>query len=233
MLFPFFDNATDMWTIVFRLCLSFVLSAVVGFERERSNQPAGLRTHILIGIGSTAFMLLSLNIPQFYKGELTADPTRIAAQVVTGIGFLGAGAILKIGINVKGLTTAANIWVVCAVGMSVGAGLYLPAFCLTALTIITLVLLNIVEKAFIKDRYYKRLRFEFADRNFHLNEIMEVLREFHIEATNIDFSESIQKEKLVLIVGLQYIGDIDTIRLYEKLHRLPDLIKVEFSRREQ
>jgi putative Mg2+ transporter-C (MgtC) family protein len=233
MLFPYFSDATDMWTIVFRLGLSFVLSAVIGFERERSNQPAGLRTHTLIGIGSTAFMLLSLNIPQFYKGELAADPTRIAAQIVTGIGFLGAGAILKIGINVKGLTTAANIWVVCGVGMCVGAGLYLPAFCLTGLTIITLVLLNLLEKALIKNRHYKKLRFEFRDQDFHLNEIMDILKAFHIEITNIDFSESIPKEKLVVTVGIQYTGEIDTTKLYEKLHRLQDLLKVEFSRREQ
>ena len=97
-------------TAMLRLLVSFVAGMLIGVEREAHSQPAGMRTHILISLGSTLAMLLSIYIPQTFTGFQNGDPGRIAAQVVTGIGFLGAGAILRFGVNVKGLTTAASIW---------------------------------------------------------------------------------------------------------------------------
>ena len=102
------------------LCVALGLGAIIGIERELSDKAAGLRTNILICVGSCLFMIVSKN----FTGILNADPTRIAAQIVTGIGFIGAGAIMHEGEQVTGLTTAATIWVVAAVGMAVGAGNY-------------------------------------------------------------------------------------------------------------
>src|SRR6202046_5422069 len=102
------------------LCVALLLGAVIGIERELSDKAAGLRTHILICIGSCLFMIVSKN----FTGVINADPTPIAAQIVTGIGFLGAGAIMHEGERVVGLTTAATIWVVAAIGMAVGVGNY-------------------------------------------------------------------------------------------------------------
>jgi len=113
--------------LVVRLILSFVLSGLVGLEREVSLKPAGLRTHILVGLGSTLFTVLSL---QAFSGS---DPSRVAASIVVGIGFLGAGTIIKTKEKVIGLTTAATLWIVASIGVATGAGFYLLAIIATIL----------------------------------------------------------------------------------------------------
>jgi putative Mg2+ transporter-C (MgtC) family protein len=114
--------------IAIRLVIAAALSGLVGLEREWRERTAGLRTHMLVGVGSALFTLVSAyGFNDFLVGGsnvVRADPSRIAAQIVTGIGFLGAGAILRQGLNVRGLTTAAGLWVVAAIGMAVGAGYY-------------------------------------------------------------------------------------------------------------
>ena len=118
------------------LCVALGLGAVIGAEREFSDKAAGLRTNILICVGSCLFMIVSKN----FTGVLNADPTRIAAQIVTGIGFIGAGAIMHQGEQVSGLTTAATIWVVAAIGMACGVGDYSIGAFTTVLTLLVQVL---------------------------------------------------------------------------------------------
>jgi len=130
--------------MLIRLCLGFAAGAIIGFERSSRNQVAGLRTHILIAVGATLLMLLSIWIPQAIGGQ-SGDPGRIAAQVVSGIGFLGAGAIIRLGNNVKGLTTAASLWFVAAVGLALGAGMYIAAAIAEAISLITLIFLHRLE----------------------------------------------------------------------------------------
>ncbi len=109
--------------IVIRLAIASVLGMIVGFERERQNQPAGLRTHTILAIGSCLAMTISINLAmQFTPLVPNGDPARLAAQVVSGIGFLGAGAILRYGTSVKGLTTATSLWTTAMVGLAIGAG---------------------------------------------------------------------------------------------------------------
>ncbi|MCL6441562.1 MAG: MgtC/SapB family protein [Thermoleophilum sp.] len=136
------------WELVGRLALAVVLCGLVGLEREARDQPAGLRTHILVGLGSALFTLVSAYaFGEFRRaqpgpgGTVVSyyDPTRIAAQIVAGIGFLGAGAIIRQGINVRGLTTAAALWISAAVGMAAGAGFYLGAVATTVLALVALV----------------------------------------------------------------------------------------------
>ena len=116
------------WDILIRLLIAAGLGAVVGFERERSQQPAGLRTHIILVVGSTLAMTLSVNLAiQFQPLVPNGDPARLAAQVISGIGFLGAGAIFRYGVSIKGLTTATSLWTMAVVGLVVGAGHYLAA----------------------------------------------------------------------------------------------------------
>ncbi|MEI6510236.1 MAG: MgtC/SapB family protein [bacterium] len=128
------------WEILLRLALAVLLGGLIGVEREVTGKPAGLRTMVLVSLGSALFMVLSVLVasPNF-------DPTRIAAGVVTGIGFLGAGAIFREGLTVRGITTAATIWVTAAIGLASGAGLYLPALFTLALAMVTLVLLHPLE----------------------------------------------------------------------------------------
>jgi putative Mg2+ transporter-C (MgtC) family protein len=125
-----------------RLLLAAVLGAAIGIEREARDQPAGMRTHMLVAVGSATFTTLSI-----YGFQAPgADPARVAAQIVTGIGFLGAGAILKFGVNVRGLTTAASLWAVAAVGMGAGAGAWGVALGTTVIVIFSLGPLRFVER---------------------------------------------------------------------------------------
>src|ERR671913_2598451 len=128
--------------LVERLLLSAFLGATLGLEREFRQKYAGLRTNILIAIGSTLFTVMSIDLSW---GSGGGDPTRVAAQIVTGIGFLGAGAIMRTGADVRGLTTAATIWVNAAIGVAVGGGEYKLALIATGVTLLVLVLLNPVE----------------------------------------------------------------------------------------
>ena len=140
-----FETITEIEMII-RLCLGFAAGGIIGFERSSRRQIAGLRTHILIALGATCLMLLSIWVPQKFISLKNGDPGRIAAQVVSGIGFLGAGAIIRLGNNVKGLTTAASLWLVAAIGMLIGAGMYIVAAAAEVLGFVTLTLLERVER---------------------------------------------------------------------------------------
>jgi len=124
--------------VVIRLVLSVFLGSLIGFEREIKQHGAGLRTHILVCLGSTLIMLTSLYVFDIYKDIVTLDPARIAAGIITGIGFLCAGTIIRYGGTVRGLTTAASLWVTAAVGMAVGSGFYQAALITTFIVFIVL-----------------------------------------------------------------------------------------------
>lgn len=141
-----------------RLLAALVAGAAIGLEREARRQTAGLRTHILICLGSTLLMLLSIWMPQTHMDMKNGDPGRIAAQVVSGIGFLGAGAFIKIGNNMKGLTTAASIWVAAALGLAIGAGLWIPAFFALFVVLAVLIFLEPIERRFFPSERFKLLQ---------------------------------------------------------------------------
>jgi len=128
------------WQVLLRLAIAAGLGAALGLERELRDHEAGLRTHLLVCLGSAIFTVVgAYGFADFVVGGTTrADPTRIAAQIVTGIGFLGAGAIIRDGMNVRGLTTAANLWVVAAIGIACGAGYYSGALIGTAIALVAL-----------------------------------------------------------------------------------------------
>ena len=131
---------------IVKLVLSMLLGATIGFERRRKGQIAGMRTFALISMGATLVMLVSIYIPQVYLGLKNGDPGRIAAQVVSGVGFLGAGAIIQMKGSVRGLTTAAGIWMAACIGLAVGAGMYLVSIIATLLIIFILVNIERIEQ---------------------------------------------------------------------------------------
>jgi len=146
--------------IVARLLLAAVLGAIVGLEREVHDHPAGTRTHLLVSVGSAGFTVLSIYAFQ----APGADPARIAAQIVTGVGFLGAGAILKEGATIRGLTTAASLWATAAVGMAAGAGSWLTALTITVIVILSLWPLRLVADRVIgRDPHVVRMRLLIED----------------------------------------------------------------------
>lgn len=143
-------------TILIRILLAAFLGGLVGIEREIHGRAAGLRTHILVSTGAALFTITSISIALSYGRLGAADPSRIAAQVVTGIGFLGAGAIIRYGASIRGLTTAASIWAVSAIGLAVGAGMYGAAGITTFVVIMVLVLSRLEERMELKG-YARRM----------------------------------------------------------------------------
>jgi putative Mg2+ transporter-C (MgtC) family protein len=131
--------------IIMRLVLTVVLSGLIGLERQLHKRTAGLRTHILVSLGSCLIMLTSLYVFDIYKEITKLDPARIAAGVITGIGFLGAGTIIREKEGVKGLTTAASLWVVAGIGLAVGCGFKRAAIYTTVLAVIVLFFLRFIE----------------------------------------------------------------------------------------
>lgn len=135
------------YQILARLLMATLLSGLIGFEREARGRTAGFRTHILVCLGATLIMLTSIYIFEAYKSVASMDPARIAAQVVTGIGFLGAGTIIRSGASVRGLTTAASLWAVAGIGLAVGVGFYFGAIVTTILVFVTLEVFSKMEEA--------------------------------------------------------------------------------------
>jgi len=145
-------------TIIAKLLLAALAGALVGIEREKHGRPAGLRTHLLVALASCLMMIISESVYLKYgkipgTSTLRIDPARIAAQIIAGIGFIGAGVILKEGLSVRGLTTAACLWLAAAIGMGFGLGLYLPTIVSTLIAISALIFLKRLEPYIQKDRY--------------------------------------------------------------------------------
>ncbi len=141
-----------------KLLLAAVAGGTVGLEREKHGRPAGLRTHLLVALGACLMMIVSEAFQLKYaafdvNSAVRLDPGRTAAQIVTGIGFLGAGVIIKEGISVRGLTTAASLWLVAGLGMAFGMGLFLPGAMATVLALLSLIFLKKLEPIINKDRY--------------------------------------------------------------------------------
>ncbi|OGT97057.1 MAG: magnesium transporter MgtC [Geobacteraceae bacterium GWB2_52_12] len=144
--------------MVGRLLLASLLGALIGLEREIHGRTAGFRTHLLVSLGSALFVIVSINFYLTFgntsgTGVLGVDPGRIAAQVVTGIGFLGAGAIIRDKTSVRGLTTAACLWVAAAIGVACGSGLYLLSIAVTGIAILSLIALKKIEARLARDSY--------------------------------------------------------------------------------
>lgn len=131
--------------VLVRLVLAAVLSGLVGLEREAKRRAAGLRTHILVAVGSALILLTGVHMMALYRGVVEVDPSRLAAQVVSGIGFLGAGTIIQFRDSVRGLTTAASVWTAAGIGLAVGSGFYLGAAAATGLVLVVLLLLRSLE----------------------------------------------------------------------------------------
>lgn len=194
------DPNVNILGAIFKLLLSLLLGAVVGLERRHKGQIAGMRTFALISMGATLAMLVSIYIPQEYMGLKNGDPGRIAAQVISGIGFLGAGAIIQMKGSVRGLTTAAGIWMTACIGLAVGAGMYVIAVAACLLIIFVLMFLESLEKRLFKGGEAKIVRLKvdeiltdtsvyhecFAKYNVHISD--EYLRyDYTREISTINF----------------------------------------------
>lgn len=191
------------WAVLFRLILAAALSGIIGFEREFHGRAAGFRTHILLCIGSTLVMLTSMHIFDVYYGKVACDPARLAAGVVTGIGFLGAGAIMRSRASVRGLTTAASLWAVAGIGLAVGSGLYFASVVTTILVMITLMLFSHLEHAMIRKDWYKTIIIETKEGVEQLKRIRGILAEYKVEITDFEAERSADALFMILKLGLK------------------------------
>lgn len=163
MIDSLFSSEVTILNSVFKLILSLILGSIVGLERRHKGQIAGMRTFALISMGATLAMLVSIYIPQEYMGLKNGDPGRIAAQVISGIGFLGAGAIIQMKGSVRGLTTAAGIWMTACIGLAIGAGMYVIATIACMLIIFVLTILEISERHLFRGNEAKIVRLKVGE----------------------------------------------------------------------
>lgn len=141
--------------VAFRLLVATGLGALIGLEREAHGKGAGFKTYSLVCLGSCLMMIVSIDVFEIYKNVAQVDPGRIAAQAVTGIGFLGAGAIIRAQERVRGLTTAAGIWAACAIGLACGLGIYKQAVMTTVLVLIVLIVFSKVQRNILPKKHHE------------------------------------------------------------------------------
>jgi len=208
-----------LWEVALRLLLASVLCGAIGFEREVRDQPAGFRTHILLGLGAALFTLVSAyGFEPFTRAALSGsslqfDPTRITAQIVAGVGFLGAGAIIRQGRDVRGLTTAASLWAASAIGMAVGAGYLFGAAAATTLAMATLYALRRFRSSIISP-----LRLDSAGLDLDLREpdrspanALQILRHHGIAIRRMDAELDEERVRYRLQVRVQPPADIHAV----------------------
>ncbi len=216
--------------VLIRILVAAVLGALVGIERERTGQPAGLRTHIILVVGAALTMTLSINLAiEFRPLVPNGDPARLAAQVISGIGFLGAGAIFRFGTGVKGLTTATSLWTMAIVGLVVGAGHYISAIAATLVILLTLIVINIVENRFIKSYKTLKLLVEANSRISVVDEVTQTIsknakllgppileKNFKSERTQMEYTISLTTSISIEPI-IDAIGRIEGVRLVKMI----------------
>ncbi|UCH89137.1 MAG: MgtC/SapB family protein [Thermoplasmata archaeon] len=214
---------------IIKIGLSILCGGIIGLERESSQHPAGLRTLILVCLGSTLFMFVPyLALEPAFRGlNINLDVTRVAAGVVTGIGFLGAGVIFKEGTNVKGLTTAASIWVVASIGLLVGIGFYIIA--LFATIVITLVLhfFHIVEREYFKYDEFNYLKIKIKDKPEVKANLEKLLLRYKIKLELHNFNRG--KNKLILLYEVEPPRTLRKDRISNILLQNPDVLEIAWQ----
>ena len=211
--------------IILRVLVGAVLGAAVGLERERNDQPAGLRTHMILVIGATLAMVLSVNLGYLFGREGSpSDPARLAAQVISGIGFLGAGAILRYGFTVKGLTTATSLWTMAIVGLTVGAGYYLIGVIATGLMLVVLGLLNNLENRFVRTAVSRFIQVEANYQKGVVKSIRKIVQKYSDNLLSFTIQKHVKNQRLrIQVVArisrdqtleelIEAISDIDGVR---------------------
>ena len=181
----------SVWDIILRMACAMLVGAVIGTEREFTHRPAGMRTHMLVSLGACAVMITSqMLFAQYRVYGATPDPARLSAQVITGIGFLGAGTILKEGPTIKGLTTAASIWAVACLGIAVGAGYYAVGLVGAACMMITLTVFEWLQELLLRTNY---ALYNFSATCTDIAYVLDLIRRLAAEADGIVTSTEVEE----------------------------------------
>lgn len=211
------------YEIVIRLILASVLGGLIGLEREVNNRPAGLRTHVLVSVGSALIMLISMyGFNGLGESGIGGEPARLAAQVVSGIGFLGAGTILRQGNSIQGLTTAASLWVSGGIGLAIGNGYYLGGFVTSGIVLFSLISLGILEKRTFRKKYMT-LHVISSNRPGLIGEIGTLFGINNISIKNIEISPLREEEEdsdLHIDFVIKIPSDFSPDNLFTNLSRI-------------
>lgn len=226
--FLFQLNPQFLIVIFTRILMSCLLGGIIGFEREYSrNWPAGFRTHILVCMGSCLTMVIVHFLITAYEGQINIDPTRMAGQVVSGIGFLGAGAILRHGASVKGITTAASIWIVAGVGLACGVGFYTGAILATILIWAVLMYLKGVENKFTRKKKPRLLEVEGDAEKQLIIPLNDLLKEFKIAVKSMEVTENASTGKQRILFYLESENKaLDLAEISAKIYEVDGILKV-------
>lgn len=216
---------------IIRLMVAMVVGGLVGLERELHDRPAGLRTHILVCLGAALIMIISVRVSLSMVGITESDPARIAAQVVSGIGFLGAGTILREGVTVRGLTTAASLWIAAALGLGAGAGLYAETAFATVLTLVSLSVLSRLDVHTALKRNVRQIRVVAADRPGLLGEVGEILGSQNANIVNIRLTPR-DGSSVEIVVYAEFSAGTERLSLLEKLESISGVTQVEIAGRD-
>lgn len=204
--------------VVIRLLLSAFFGGLIGMEREFNNRPAGLRTHVLVALGSCLIMIISM-----YGFSGYADPSRLAAQVVSGIGFLGAGTILNKGNAIRGLTTAASLWVCGGIGLAVGNGYYVGAVATVIIVLFTLITLGLLEKKLLKSKY-RVLIVQCEEKPGKIGEIGQTFGRYSISIKDIKIINEGDVDDGLGSIEIHFAVKIP--RNFSRAHFYEDLLKI-------
>lgn len=219
----------DLLSFLGLLAIATACSAIIGFDRERKNRPAGLRTHIIVCISSTLIMFVGIKLKDHYLATSpNVDPARLAAQILSGIGFLGAGTILKGKDNVHGLTTAATLWSVACIGVAIGAGFYVEGIAGTLAVIMVLRLVTVLENAFIVNRRTFDMVISFTGPSSNLKEIGRILEsnKYRMNSSEILYDKELTESGEKLITARIVIR---SIAAKPKDQERPDVLLERFS----
>lgn len=210
----------------FSLLVTLVLCGAIGLEREHVHRPAGVRTHLLVGLSSCLVMLTSHFLLRKYDGQITIDITRLSAQILSGIGFLGAGTIIREGYSVKGLTTAASLWSVACIGIASGAGFYSGATILTIIILGALAYLKIRRKS--PSIFFIKILLENVDET--LVSVEKLLDEYHIFVHQIEITPFVKSSQRMVKIKISMPPELNGIRfILQQIETLEGVISTSIE----
>lgn len=223
------DQNVNLVGATCKLILSLIIGSAIGLERRRKGQVAGMRTFSLICMGATLAMLISIYIPQEYMGLKNGDPGRIAAQVISGIGFLGAGAIIQMKGSVKGLTTAAGIWMTAAIGLAIGSGMYTISIIAAILVFFALTTAEKLEVKLFKTGESKIIRAKSNGIVTDLTQIRQDLKEHNIHIVDEFIKYNYHNEETIINFIILARGQQDFIALFEQMRKHGSFLSITLT----
>ena len=219
----------DLLIAVQGILAAAFFGSIIGLEREVHGQPAGLRTHMILAVGASLAAILSISYSEFISNpDMMSDPGRIVAQVVSGVGFLGAGAIMKMGVTVKGLTTASSLWTTAIVGIAAGSGYVEIAAFTTALVLIILVIIDKIEKRFLPTYKSHTLKVTLEDQPGIVKKIKHILSEKKVKIVSLNASMP-DKETLKLTMVIRKPSELGMDSIINLINGLAEAKAMEIN----